>query len=145
MYGELLLSENTITHRVNNEIIWSVSLDKLKLIGEYTTAPGFDFDDYYFVFAETEESMYQVSSFLIDHKTFWPELSAKLNIELAPSLCASTQWATNIIFPEALQGKELFETVENKSGKNTFITKIISFLKNKEEIRLTDEAKMLLK
>lgn len=140
----LTLLENKITYPSNDEYLWSIELDNLKLIGEYTTELGYDFDNYFFLFGSTNNVIYQVSSLFINHDIFWTELSKKINAEVGPTLFASTNWKSKIMFPKSLEGRELFEVVKHEN-QNSFFSKIIFFFKQTEEIKLTDQAKSLLK
>ena len=124
---------------------WSLDIDQIKFIGEYTTSAGPFVDDYFFVFADTVDQWWQASTLAVDPETFWKELGEKLNCKLIPGLFASTSWATRVMYPLSLEGQELFKLVKEESKPKTFWQKLFGSSDENERIELTEPVKSLFK
>ena len=140
----LIIQNNTIVREHEGQILWTMAVDKLKLIGEYTTAAGPMVDDWFFVFAETVEfdKLRLATALEIEHTQFWGQLRACLDCgadcKMAPHLFASTSWASRVMYPEKLAGQELFKLVKLESVTKNFWRRLFGNDAD-ERIELTQE------
>lgn len=127
------------------KLLWSIPLDQLKLIGEYTTDEGPFKDDYFFVFGLNESTVYQVSNTQIeDPLLFWNKLNSKLGtFEMGPGLSGSTTWISQIIFPQELKSEKLFETTVEYTRQST-LQRLFGIKSSTTKLELTDIAKQQL-
>jgi len=139
----LYIQENEIVYEQDPKNKWSIKIDNLKFIGEYTTAEGPLADDYFFVFAEKVDEWWQAPSLAVDHGKFWIELGKKLNIEIAPELFGSTIWASRVIYPKNLEGQELYRIVKTEPKRKSLFQKLFGLEDSDERIELTENVSKL--
>jgi hypothetical protein len=143
--NKLTIKGNKVVYELDPQNMWTLDIDKIKLIGEYTTSAGPLADDWFFVFADTCDQWWQAPSPSVDHKQFWKQLGQILNCELTPELVGSTNWATRVIYPKHLNGKELFIEVKTETKPITFWQKLFGAADNNEHIEFTTNVKQLFK
>jgi hypothetical protein len=140
---KLTIEENRVVFEQDPKNKWTLEIDKIKFIGEYTTNAGPIADDYFFVFADTVDRWWQAPTLSVDHEKFWKELGQRLKFEIAPGLFHSTTWATRVIYPKTLEGQELFKIVKTENKKQNFIQRLLGIGGERERIELTDNVKRL--
>jgi hypothetical protein len=143
--NKLTIQDDKVVYELDSQNSWTLDIEKIKFIGEYTTTAGSLADDWFFVFADTIDMWWQAPTTAVDHKQFWKQLGQKLNCEIAPGLFASTNWATNVIYPKSLDGQELFVLVKVEAKPKTFWQKLFGADGNHERLELTDNVKQLFK
>ena len=80
---KLTIEENRVVFEQDPKNKWTLEIDKIKFIGEYTTDGGPIADDYFFVFADTVDKWWQAPTLSVDHEQFWKELGQRLKSEIA--------------------------------------------------------------
>jgi hypothetical protein len=91
---------------------WSIAIKDVVLIAEYTTKQRKDCDDYFLVFVtrESGELFYlEVTGCAGGIPEMLEKLEGCLGCTLDLSLQASTDWASRVIWPEALAGSPFYE------------------------------------
>lgn len=141
--NKLSIKDDKLVYEQDSQNRWTLYIDKIKFIGEYTTSAGPLADDWFFVFADTFDQWWQATTLSVDHEQFWKQLGQKLDCELAPGLFASTNWATRVIYPKPLVGQELFIVV--KTEPKTFWQKLFGADDDNEHLELTENVKQLFK
>ncbi|WP_192820971.1 hypothetical protein [Rufibacter sp. LB8] len=142
--NKLAITDNILSYEIDPENKWSLEIDKIKFIGEYTTSAGPMADDWFFVFADSVDQWWQVPALAVDHNNFWTDIGKKLDSEIAPNLFASTSWATSIIYPKSLEKQELFVVVKTEEEKpRTFWQKLFGKGGANTKLELTDKVKQL--
>ncbi len=94
------------------QILWSVDLDKVVLIGEYTNANGPLLDDYFLVFVTADGRWFQVSVCAVGFEEVLVNIAAALGARLPLALANSASWAARILWPATVAGEPLFDLVE---------------------------------
>ncbi|OWP63640.1 hypothetical protein CDA63_07555 [Hymenobacter amundsenii] len=143
--NKIIIKDNKLSYEQDPQNRWTLDIDKIKFVGEYTTSAGPLADDWFFVFADTIDQWWQAPTLAVDHEKFWKQLGEKLNCELVPGLFASTNFATRVIYPKILDGQELFVFAKTEVRPKTFWQKIIGVDDNNEHLELTENVKMLFK
>lgn len=140
----LVIQDGKVVYMREAEAVWMLELDKIKFVGEYTTAGGPYVDDWFFVFADKVDDWWQASTLVIDHEQFWNELSKVIDSQVAPTLFYSTKWASNVMYPKQLEGQELFVVVPANAKPKSFWQKLFGS-DNDKRLELTDNVKQLFK
>jgi hypothetical protein len=117
--GFIRLEGDTIVYSVSEEDVWRLVVGELRVLGEYTNDHGPWGDDYFFVFVTDHSAQWLEASFYADgQREFIAALSARLGHALRPGLSNSTDLKSRILWPELLEGKELFDFVPEARAKN---------------------------
>jgi hypothetical protein len=87
---------------------WILRLEDLVVVGEYTNCDFPFVDDYYFVFVLGPQDVYLASFYSEGREEFLKALGSKLGITLECRLIASTEFASNVLWPQALSGEPLY-------------------------------------
>ncbi|WP_210486802.1 hypothetical protein [Rufibacter aurantiacus] len=140
---ELFINDNQLVFEHSSTNKWAVEIDKIRLIGEYTTADGPWLDDYFFVFAEKEDEWYEAPNEAVKNHDFWEILSEKLNFKVAPSLFASTQWDSKVLFPKDMKGQKLFQVITEKKPARTLWQKLMGSSAKTEKIAFAENVKKI--
>lgn len=140
---ELKIAADKIIFTDNGQTAWTLKIDEIKFIGEYTTNHGPFADDYFFVFAENLKEWWQAPNQAVKNEQFWTNLGLKLGAPIAPNLFASTEWKTNVLFPRNLEGEELFQIIKVDKSKRTIWRRIFGIKTNDEKLELSDNIKKL--
>jgi hypothetical protein len=101
-------------------------LDKIKLIGEYTTSGGPVNDDWFVVFMTSKDTWLQIPVYAKGIPEVLSYLCKYFNTDLTLALQSSAEWKTRIVWPEKLIGKQLWNIIE--TPPKTFKEKLNSFL-----------------
>jgi hypothetical protein len=143
--NKLTIQDDRLVFEQDNQKRWTLNINKIKFIGEYTTEAGPFTEDWFFVFADTMNEWWQAPTLAVDHKQFWKQLGQKLNCEMAPGLAASTNWTTRVIYPKSHEGQDMFLVVKTDVKQKTFWRKLFSSSADNEHLELTNNLKQLFK
>jgi hypothetical protein len=96
-----------------HQSVWQIPLESIVLMAEYTTNEGPYLDDYFLVFVSADGDSLNIAtaSFYADGRDEIVRNLAhrwKTNIELL--LFNSTEWASRVVWPPTLVGREYFES-----------------------------------
>lgn len=106
--GEVHIAEDCITWLSPKFGEVTVNLNDVKLIGEFTTAEGPFFDDWFLVFVYADGSWDKISIYATNIELINEHLSKRFNLNNSYWLTNSAQWNSVIVYPNQLRGKELF-------------------------------------
>jgi hypothetical protein len=140
--SRLTIQNRKLVYTTGSSTGWTLDIDRIKFVGEYTTANGPWTDDWFFVFAEVEDQWWQVPAEAVDHSIFWALLGQALDCDLAPGLFGSTTWATHVLYPKALEGQDLFVLVNKESRSNTLWQRLFGSSSN-QRVELAAGVKQL--
>lgn len=90
---------------------WTVSINDIILVAEYTTDEGPLADDYYLIFCtiEAERAVFATCTFYAgDRDAALRSLSDRLGSPLELGLCGSTVWASRVLWPPRMAGQQYF-------------------------------------
>jgi hypothetical protein len=108
----LWLETDTIHYRVTAVGEWTLPVNRVKLLGEYTDPNGPYVDDYFFVFVfEPDCDWYEASFYSEGREAFLSQLGLRLGSELRCGLCHSTDDNSRLIWPPQIEGQPLFDFV----------------------------------
>jgi len=91
---------------------WTLEIGNIAVIGAYTTPNGPYLDDYFVVFVARDGTIYDISMDTSGVTETLDVLAHKLKTTLRPGLANSTEWKTQILWPESLRLEPLFEIKE---------------------------------
>ena len=113
---EIRISGGALEYRsAAGELIWTVQVDDIVLMAEYTTNGGPWLDDYFLVFVsiESERPIFATASFYGEGCDAVIEgLAGRWNADVSLSLASSTDWKSRIVWPPSLAEQEYFEARE---------------------------------
>jgi hypothetical protein len=137
---KLSIENNSILCEHLGKLLWTLDIDKLKVIGEFITSAGPWNDDWFLVFANKLDAGWEVP-IEASTKQFWAQLSHKMKQELIPSLAASVTNASRIIYPKELAGEELFRVTAVSKNLKANQQRTIEW--NEANIEFTNQVKRL--
>jgi hypothetical protein len=109
--GELGVSGDAITYRSPREK-WSIPVEEIRLIAEFTNSDGPHIDDYFFVFLTAPENgWYEASFYAKGRDETLAALGSKHGAKLECGLCNSTQYKTRILWPAHLKDHPLMDVI----------------------------------
>ncbi|MBC6113148.1 hypothetical protein ACFOG5_19600 [Pedobacter fastidiosus] len=111
--GIKLLNQHVI-RTVGSQTIFTIPVEEIKAIGEFTTAEGPFLDDW-FITLITKNRCYDISMNINGIDDLLINLEMVFRIKLSCQLTNSTSWKTRIMYPEKLEEKELYINVREKS------------------------------
>ena len=108
-------------------------MDKIKVIGEFTTADGPYADDWFLTFI-TQKDWIEIPMYTDGMTNFLTDLGKILKADLNAKLTNSADWKTRIMYPNEFKEKELYE-IENVEPK-TFWEKIKKRIGMQDSVRV---------
>ncbi len=140
--GTITLEGNRLAFSAEHYGDWTVSVDNIAVIGEYTTSEGPWLPDYFWVVVQKQGTWHIASNGAKNLATVLGALKRRLGGDWKYGLCGSVDIASHIVWPTVLAGKPLF----------TFSTlpitgwrRLLFFLGPDFKIDLTVEVKEYLK
>ena len=112
MLFSVVLQDGSISYRQMSELLWSLRLEQVFVIGEYTNANGPWLDDYFLVFVAADKRLFEVSYYAEGLPAFLSDLKLALGGQLQTALANSTHWNTRILWPFSAAGRPLFELAQ---------------------------------
>ena len=88
---------------------WAIPLDQVAVVAEYTTDEGPFLEDYFAAFVTRDGEPYVVPHGAMT-EAFMAAITSSLAFAMTYPLVWSTTWASSIIWPKELAGKELWVT-----------------------------------
>lgn len=104
-----------------DELIWEtrkgqtlvqIPIDRIQIIGEYTTIDEPDCDEWYFLFVIGPREFHSISAFAEGMVDVLTELSVLLGAEIQGQFTNSNTWQTQVLWPPKLHGRTLFKQKE---------------------------------
>lgn len=83
--------------------------NEVAVFGEMTNENGPFADDYFFVFVTKSKEWYEASFYAEGVDKFLVEFEKRMGLISQSSLANSTTFRSNVLWPERLTGKDLFE------------------------------------
>jgi hypothetical protein len=101
----LFIEGSQLKCRLQSEIRWSISIDAIILIAEYTTNAG-PADDWFLVFVTREAGSFYFTTYAMEGEVerALEDLGQKLGSEVLLQLVNSTEWDSRVIWPPELSG-----------------------------------------
>jgi hypothetical protein len=90
-----------------------ISVDEIKLIGEYTTGDGPLLDDWFIVFMTSPTDWKQISEYTPGMQEMLQAMGQLLDAPVVCSLFGSTSWKTSIIWPPSVAEMEMWNVQTN--------------------------------
>jgi hypothetical protein len=123
-YGEIaMITKNVLGIRqsdlecldISGKLLWTLTIDSIVLIAEYTTNEGPHVDDYFLVFVTAEENklFFSTCSFYVDGRDeALSILQMRLGSSIQLGLQGSTEWRSRVAWPARMAGSEYFTFAE---------------------------------
>jgi hypothetical protein len=106
--GTVTIDENKIIWMSQGEIISTIELTEILVIGEYTTDAGPWFDDWFLIFVKKDSSYLQIPFYIDGRESLINFLQSKLKPTPGfGALVGSTKWAT-VDYPDEFKSQPLF-------------------------------------
>jgi len=111
----LVVDGATLRYERGQDLVWSLPIDSIRVIGEYTTDAGPAFDDYFIVFAVANplrlfEAPVEAAGSVLR------ELCVRLGCDLRCGLANRVDFASQVLWPQDLVGRPLFDFVSDRRG-----------------------------
>jgi hypothetical protein len=132
-YGRIKLNGEKVIEVVGGLNPLKIDVDKIKVIGEFTTADGPYADDWFLTFI-TQKDWIEIPMYTNGMTNFLTDLGKILKADLNAKLTNSADWKTRIMFPNEFKEKELYE-IENVEPK-TFWEKIKKRIGMQDSVRV---------
>jgi hypothetical protein len=136
---KLYIKNDTIYLKHNTITLVEIPIAEIKMIGEYTNDKGPFQDDWYVSFYYGENEYFEFSMNTNEIMDMLSNLGKRLNSEIIPSLFSSTDWKSQILFPQKYKGNPIWEIKELES-KSPF-EKLKAFFRFKnDQLIMTNQA-----
>src|SRR3954452_276863 len=123
MKSSVRVNGTTLIYMPNSGVLgWTLPIEAIVLIAEYTTNEGPYVDDYFLTFITVEDGQlfYSSCSFYAEGRdAALLEISDRLGSPVELGLAGSTEWTSRVIWPPSLKGMAYF-TFETIPPKNVF-------------------------
>ena len=107
--GQIWIDGNVITYRSEVWGNWDLPVAELQILGEATNQCGPYADDYFFCFAIGPGLWLEASFYAKGRDEFLRALGTQLRTSLEPGLCNSANFASRILWPSRLAGRDMFQ------------------------------------
>lgn len=87
---------------------WELPISEINIIGEYTNSDGPYLDDWFIVFILRDGKSLEAPVYAGIQNDFMKEISGQLHTKLEYTLANSTNFASNILWPREISGKQMF-------------------------------------
>ncbi len=142
--GTTCIKNDRIVWQINGQKVVDHPIKHIELIAEYTTSNGPFEDDWFLLFFDDQGASYRISMYAEQITDMMSELGNQLHTELIPSLFASTELNSKILYPKAIKGQKLWHLTQAKPKSMWEHIRAI-FGKQKTEVHLNEEAKKIIK
>jgi hypothetical protein len=112
-YGHIELQNDKIVRTLNGQLMYEILVTDIKVIGEFTTASGPIFDDWFLTLI-TANSCYEIPMDVIGIDKLLSDLGQKLGTNLSYKFANSAYWKTRIMYPINSIEKNLYERVSQE-------------------------------
>ena len=120
---------------------WRIAISDVRVIGEYTNQNGPFADDYFFVFVTKSDNTWFEASFYAEGRDeILKNLAEKIGCRLEYSLCGSTDFVSNVLWPAEHIAGPMFEFKNEgllgKLGlqnKQRLAAEIVNYVKRSEQ------------
>jgi len=133
---KIKLAQNVIHYTSSLFPEWKMGVGDLRLFGEATNQYGPFADDYFLCFASSDYQWHEASFYCEGRDEFLAALRDYLGCDIPLKLCDSTDFASNILWPEALSGEPMFSFED--SASTSYVKKLFGAVENTQ--RLSDQA-----
>lgn len=107
--AEIHLDGDVVHYICDMETSWTCRLHDVRIIGEYTTDKGPFVDDYYLMLVISHDVTKMASFGTEGIERFLQELEVLLSVKFMRRLIGSTDFDSNILWPEQLAGQPLYD------------------------------------
>lgn len=142
--GKVFLDDQKIRYVVNAVEVLQIDIAAIRVIGEYTTIHALHKNEWFLVLVLAGEEMFQISMYAEGMNEVLTHLSNTLHSDFALLLEDERAFKSNVIWPEKLAGKELYELkiIESKKWFDRF--RVRMGFGNPVELVLRDEVRLEL-
>jgi len=115
--GKLHIEGHSICFRSDHSGEWRISVDELRLVGEFTNQSGPYSDDWFLVFfIHGSDDWFEASCYAEGRDEAWSALRSRVQGLCDPSLFDSADFRSRVLWPLISVGKPLFDFREMKRG-----------------------------
>ena len=106
--GELSLTDSELCYQARDGSAWTLPVEDIRAIVEFTTADGPVLDDYFLAFVTSTHEWVSASFYAVSCHDIFVELGRRLGADLTFGLCNRATWASRVIWPPELAGEPAF-------------------------------------
>ena len=107
--GKLDVDKMYLRFFYNNSENLKIKLSDIKAIGEFTTAAELITIDWYLIIVKMNNELIYLPAYSVGFNEAIINLSEELGVEIEPKLFSSTNYDSNVLYPESLRNKKLFD------------------------------------
>jgi hypothetical protein len=142
--GKVLIQNDVLIWQDSEgKLIGEIPLDKVKVIGEYTTSDGPLVDDWFYLFILSQTDLRQVSAYATTLSSVLESISLRYNCEIVGHLSHSTTFQSNILWPSQLKGQKVYD-ISMTTKPMTIWEKLRLSFGQTNEVELTNDLKTYL-
>jgi hypothetical protein len=144
--------QSGLTFIKDDELIWenhtgqqivTIPLNKVKVIGEYTTSDGPYADDWFYLFILSPTDLRQVSAYAANISAVLESMSSRYKCEIVGHLAHSTAFDSNVLCPSQLRGTKVYETTAEHKP-TTIWQRVLTTFGLTSKMGLTDDLRKYL-
>ncbi len=109
--GKVSFNDGKVVRSGGPNLFYEIPAEEIKVIGEFTTADGPWFDDWFLTII-TKNDWYEIPMDAAGLDELLTDLSKRLGVNLNWQFVGSTKWKTRIMYPESVKDKELYKLVD---------------------------------
>lgn len=137
--GRIVVEGDWIVYTLAQDDWWRVSVDEIRLVGEYTNDHGPFVDDYFFVFL-TKDRYFEASFYADGREAMLAELGRRLQHELCTGLWHSTNLASRVLWPAHLEGHPVYDLVPEARAESVW-ARLRQWILPRVHMYFTDEVR----
>ena len=131
----LSLTDGTVVYDCGDDRLWEIALDRIRVVGEFTTSSWGD--DYFLVLVTDEGRWFEGSFYSENSAEFLLDLGEQVGAELKFGLCNSTELKSRVMWPTPIKDDPLFR-FDNTAG-TTLLERFRLFLSPRVDLCLSSE------
>ncbi|GJM25652.1 MAG: hypothetical protein DHS20C16_20670 [Phycisphaerae bacterium] len=137
--GRLWFDGKAVCYESKTFGAWQLSLDEIRVIGEYTTDLGPFTDDYFICFAAESGRWWEASYYAEGFGEILKALGDELKDDLFFDLYGSTDYASHIVWPPHLVGQPMFDFTDATAGG--VWQRLVRFFYPRQQYTLTERVR----
>jgi hypothetical protein len=106
--GELSLTDFEVRYQARDGSTWTVPVEEIRVIAEFTTSDGPALDDYFLAFVTSTHDWVSAPVYAVGCHDALLSLGRRLGADLAFGLCDRATWSSRVIWPPELTGYPAF-------------------------------------
>lgn len=107
--GKTYIKDQKVFWEISEENILEINISAIRAIGEYTTMHALHRNEWFTVFALSENESFQISTYAAGMEDVLKQLSEVLNSPFEPKLASARDFQSNTLWPGSIAGNTFYE------------------------------------